>query len=52
MKGYVVGRLNSNSNAKEKDTFGYSSTKDFYNKVIRGETANSDVAIQGDVYNE
>jgi len=52
MKGYVVGRLNSNSTPSEKDTFGYSSTKDFYNKVIRGETAKGDVSIIGNVYNE
>ena len=52
MKGYVVGALNSNSGMNSKDTFGYASAKDFYNKVIRGESVKSDVSIIGDVYNE
>jgi hypothetical protein len=52
MNGYTVGSLNSTSGPKSKDTFGFSSQKDLYNKVIRGESARSEVLVSGDVYNE
>ena len=52
MSGFVNGSLNTNSSAKAKDTFGYESDKDFYNKEIRGKSSSYIISTIGDVYNE
>ena len=51
MNGYVVGSANMRSGGY-KDTFGFESTKDFYNKNIRGLLGSNKVQSSGDVYSE
>lgn len=52
MAGSKVGSLNQSSKIKEKATYGFESSKDFYNKNIRGLLEKYKVTISGKVYNE
>lgn len=51
MNGFILGSSNMRS-GKYRYTFGYDSTKDFFNKNIRGLLGSNKIQTTGDVYKE